>query len=101
MMSGVSVSLLMMTLDHPWRRRREVMLVCAPECHSICGPLQEPAHAREDVMLRWLFGLLALASTPVLAQEVPQIPYESVPNLLKLPTDMYLGEVAGVAVNSK
>ena len=25
----------------------------------------------------------------------------SVPNLLKLPTNMYLGEVSGVAVNSK
>ena len=37
------------------------------------------------------------------AQEkaVPEIPYESVPNLLKLPNDLYLGEVAGVAVNSK
>ena len=36
------------------------------------------------------------------AQEktVPEIPYESVPNLLKLPTDLYLGEAAGVAVNS-
>jgi DNA-binding beta-propeller fold protein YncE len=32
---------------------------------------------------------------------VPEIPYESVPNLLKLPTDLYLGEAAGVAVNSK
>src|SRR6267142_6709419 len=52
-------------------------------------------------MLRWVFGLLALASAPVLAQEAPQIPYESVPNLLKLPADMHLGEVTGVAVNSK
>ncbi len=52
-------------------------------------------------MHRWLFGFLALASAPALAQTVPQIPYESVPNLLKLPADMHLGEVAGVAVNSK
>jgi DNA-binding beta-propeller fold protein YncE len=37
------------------------------------------------------------------AQEktVPEISYESVPNLLKLPNDLYLGEAAGVAVNSK
>ena len=37
------------------------------------------------------------------AQErvIPEIPYESVPNLLKLPNDLYLGEAAGVAVNSK
>ncbi|HLW44342.1 MAG TPA: peptidyl-alpha-hydroxyglycine alpha-amidating lyase family protein [Candidatus Acidoferrales bacterium] len=32
---------------------------------------------------------------------VPEIPYRSVPNFLKLPTGMYLGEVSGVAVNSK
>jgi hypothetical protein len=33
--------------------------------------------------------------------QIPEIPYESVPNLLKLPADLYLGEVSGVAVNSK
>ena len=33
--------------------------------------------------------------------QVPEIPYDSVPNLLKLPPDLYLGEVSGVAVNSK
>lgn len=31
----------------------------------------------------------------------PEIPYESIPNLLKLPSDLHLGEVAGIAVNSK
>jgi len=35
------------------------------------------------------------------AQSVPQIPFESVPNPVKLPKDMYLGEVSGIAVNSK
>ena len=34
-------------------------------------------------------------------QHVPEIPYESVPNFLKLPPDIHLGEVAGVAVNSR
>jgi DNA-binding beta-propeller fold protein YncE len=34
-------------------------------------------------------------------QAAPEIPFESVPNLLKLPPDLYLGEVPGVAVNSK
>jgi len=51
-----------------------------------------------------MFVLLCLAiSLLCSAQEktVPEIPYESVPNLLKLPTDLYLGEAAGVAVNSK
>ena len=57
------------------------------------------------MMHRWLLGLsLALtasAALPAFAEDVPQIPYESVPNVLKMPPDMYLGEAAGVAVNSK
>jgi hypothetical protein len=32
---------------------------------------------------------------------VPEIPFDSVPNFLKLPDKMYLGEVPGVATNSK
>ena len=35
------------------------------------------------------------------AQNVPEIPYEAVPNFLKLPPDMYFGESIGVATNSK
>jgi outer membrane protein assembly factor BamB len=35
------------------------------------------------------------------AENVPQIPYDSVPNFLKLPQDLYLGEGIGVATNSK
>src|SRR5215469_7895255 len=35
------------------------------------------------------------------AQNVPEIPYESVPNLLKFPANLYLGEGVGVATNSK
>lgn len=34
-------------------------------------------------------------------QAVPEIAFDSVPDFLKLPPDLYLGEVAGVAVNSK
>ena len=73
-------------------------------------------------MKSWLVGLLVLlspaaqaqqpaveqptvqqptAQPPSAQQSVPEIAYESVPNLLKLPPDMHLGEVAGVAVNSK
>jgi len=32
---------------------------------------------------------------------VPEIPYRSVPDFLKLPPNLYLGEASGVAVNSK
>src|SRR5437773_4588612 len=35
------------------------------------------------------------------AQNVPDIPYESVPNFLKFPPNIYLGEGIGVASNSK
>jgi NHL repeat len=35
------------------------------------------------------------------AEEVPIIGYESVPDILRLPPDLYLGEVSGVALNSK
>src|ERR1700756_4933614 len=44
----------------------------------------------------------ALLCCPLVAQtSVPEIPYDSVPDFLKLPADLYLGEVAGVAANSK
>jgi outer membrane protein assembly factor BamB len=46
--------------------------------------------------------LLALASTAAPAQQpVPEIRFDANVNFLKLPPDVYLGEVAGVAVNSK
>jgi len=53
---------------------------------------------------RSLFVLLALVAGlfPVSAQQaVPTIPFESVPNPLKLPPDIHFGEIGGVAVNSK
>ena len=50
-------------------------------------------------------GLLAAApgyaQSKAKAQNVPEIPYESVPNFLKLPPNLYLGEGIGVATNSK
>jgi DNA-binding beta-propeller fold protein YncE len=53
-------------------------------------------------MKYWIAGLLMLLGTPLVAQPyVPIIAFESVPNILKLPKDLYLGEVTGVAVNSK
>jgi DNA-binding beta-propeller fold protein YncE len=43
---------------------------------------------------------LAFLPMMALADPVPEIPFDSV-NPLKLPPDLYLGEVSGVAVNSK
>ena len=50
-----------------------------------------------------LFVLLSLLACAVhaQAQSVPEIPYRSIANFLKMPADTYLGEVSGVAVNSK
>src|SRR5882757_8764645 len=49
-----------------------------------------------------LFALSMLLSVPAFAQQrVPEIPFDSVPNFLKLPAGMNFGEVPGVAVNSR
>jgi hypothetical protein len=49
-----------------------------------------------------LIALIAFLSVaPQAQQAVPEIPFDSVPNFLKLPPDMNLGEASGVAVNSK
>jgi len=51
---------------------------------------------------RWLAVLLSFAACAI-AQEMPTpvIRFDSVPNPLALPKDIHLGEVTGVAVNSK
>src|SRR5580692_9094591 len=48
-----------------------------------------------------VFSWCFLGAGPLFAQQPPEIRYTSVPDYLKLPADIYLGEVAGVAVNSK
>jgi len=58
-------------------------------------------------MKNLLLALVLILAGSAVAQEgatpaaVPQIPFRSVPDFLKLPPDMYFGECAGVAVNSK
>jgi sugar lactone lactonase YvrE len=46
-------------------------------------------------------GAIILLSSSAFAQSVAPISFDSVPDALKTPADMYLGEVSGVAVNSK
>jgi DNA-binding beta-propeller fold protein YncE len=50
-----------------------------------------------------IFAFLGFFVGSILAQQasVPEIPYQSVSDFLKLPPDLYLGETAGVAVNSQ
>jgi DNA-binding beta-propeller fold protein YncE len=54
-------------------------------------------------MKRFSFVFLFLLTGSVFAQQtpVPQIRFRSVPDFLKLPDNLYLGEVSGVAVNSQ
>jgi DNA-binding beta-propeller fold protein YncE len=52
-------------------------------------------------MKRWLAASLLIAGASAFAQGVPTIQFDSVPDPVKLPKDMHLGEVTGIAVNSK
>jgi len=50
----------------------------------------------------WLIAAVLLAVGSLNGQNaVPEIPYDSTPNFLKLPDGLYLGEAVGVATNSK
>jgi DNA-binding beta-propeller fold protein YncE len=53
------------------------------------------------LFLPFALASIALTAIALAQQPVPEIPFDSVPNPLKLPADMHLGEVSGVAVNSK
>jgi len=53
-------------------------------------------------MRRSVFVLLLLVAVPLAAQQnVPDLPFGSVPDFFKLPAGMNFGEVPGVAVDSK
>src|SRR3981081_2182360 len=53
-------------------------------------------------MRYWLIGLLLLVGPPALGQPTgPTIAFDSVPNPLRLPPNIYFGEASGVALNSK
>jgi len=61
------------------------------------------------VSLSFVALFLLIAAHAISAQQqfggaqlaVPEIPFDSVPNFLKMPDKLYLGEVPGVATNSK
>lgn len=48
-----------------------------------------------------LWAVPLFAQTKAKAENVPEIPFESVPNFFKLPPDLYFGEGIGIATNSK
>ncbi len=57
--------------------------------------------ARIIHMKRLIFVLLFFVTAPLFAQQPPEIRFHSVPDFLKLPPDLHLGEAVGVAVDSK
>ena len=70
---------------------------------ACCGPSLLRTWHRRRFLAATAGAAAGLALAPALAAaaDVPVIAYESVPNLLKLPDNLFLGEVSGVAVNSK
>ena len=57
-------------------------------------------HIHNLLAATWMAGIIA--AFPAAAQStVPEIPFDSVANALQLPAGLYLGEVGGVATNSR
>jgi DNA-binding beta-propeller fold protein YncE len=52
-------------------------------------------------LIQFLLTATLSAGIPASAQEAPEIRFDSAPNPLQLPADIYLGEVGGVATNSR
>jgi len=72
-------------------------------CACCSGLMLRGAFNRRRLLAAAGGGLAALAVRPrrAAADEVPLIPYDSAPNPLHLPANVYFGEVSGVALNSK
>ena len=66
-----------------------------------CGDLRRAFDRRRFLLGAGGIAALALSPRVSYAQTTPIISYESVPNPLHLPANMYFGEVSGVALNSK
>jgi DNA-binding beta-propeller fold protein YncE len=70
-------------------------------CHSICLALAAWTCAT-PVFAQSNDGLTpAQLAARAKARDIPEIPFESAPDFLKLPPNLYLGEGIGVATNSK
>ena len=57
---------------------------------------------RPNNLMRALLGAMLMAGCGLMAQnDAPEIKFDSVPNAVQLPSGIYLGEVGGVATNSR
>src|SRR5260370_1768684 len=62
---------------------------------------QNSKFTRSHHMKRFILVLLFSVAVPLFAQQPPEIRFHSIPDFLKLPPDVYLGEATDIAVNSK
>jgi hypothetical protein len=84
------------------QRLPDAMLVRQSEACPCCSAVLRVAWNRRRFLAAAGGGALGLSfSRFACAEDIPVIGYESVPDLLHLPSDLYLGEVSGVALNSK
>jgi sugar lactone lactonase YvrE len=68
-----------------------------------CVPVLRSKEMRSGMASLIVMMSLLFASVGAIGQtgDVPALPFRSVPDFLKLPPNVYFGEVSGVAVNSK
>src|SRR2546426_7295965 len=77
-----------------------IVLRLSPNCW--CARARSDKIGREASMKHYLLTLFMLVAAPLAAQQnVPEIPFDSVPDFFKLPQGMNFGEVPGVAVDSR
>jgi hypothetical protein len=72
------------------------MRLCSRLCFTVAALLVARPHGAEAQELN-----RAQKTAQAKARDVPEIAFDSTPNFLKLPPDLYLGEGIGVATNSK
>jgi DNA-binding beta-propeller fold protein YncE len=83
-----------------WNFHAIFVSVC-PVSRIVLAKLRRMLGAPEVSMRCCGFALLLFVAAPLFAQQPPELHFRSVPDFLKLPPDLYLGEASGVAVNSK
>jgi hypothetical protein len=92
------------------RLKKAIGLIQIPHCASLYrlpAPAGDRKHTQREAPMKLSISVLAsaclvLSAPPTFAQQsVPEIAFDSVPDYPKLPKGRNLGEVPGVAVNSK
>jgi DNA-binding beta-propeller fold protein YncE len=65
-------------------------------------PVLQHTHSNEETTMKtWFLPACLFAAAATAQPVVPQIAFDSVPDPIKMPKDLFLGEASGVAVNSQ